>query len=877
MKKTILCAASALSLALSLNAMAFAQDNEDSASDAEVIVVTGQRGALLNSIAQKRDADTITDVISSDDVGQFVDQNVGEAVRRVPGVSVANDQGEGRFVIIRGLDPNLNATKINGVNIPAPDGGERAVAVDVLDADVLESVTISKSLTPDMDGEGIGGSINIETLNAFKRDGLSFRAEVGGSYNELTEEVSPKLSASFTNILADDRLGVAASISYRERAMASENYEAGGDWVNDGDGLFNEEWEMRDYVVTRERLNAVFNLDYIASDTTELYLRTLYSDFSDQEFRNRIESKFEDGEIVSNNGNRVIFDASDVLEFDRDIKDRLETQRIYNVKLGGETELDTWEFDYSVAYSHAEEEEPNRIDTDFRLEVENDATALFGLDSSNPLAPQLIRSGTGNFINIDDPSAFEFNGLEFLNGITEDDEYALQFDAERDFDWGGNEAEFQFGFKYRSREKTRDVDLRVYDADLTADQFSQAIDYPLDEFGFGLNAGAIRSLFNSDFGTFAIFEEDGDIGALDLPASTIEDYTAEENILAGYAMATVDIDQLRLIGGVRVEQTEFSATADQFREDDPDGEIQQVSTSDEYTDFLPSITAIYDYSDDLILRAAYYRALSRPNFGQIVPAAELEFDGVDGNGRSIFEGDIGNPNLQRQVADNFDISAEYYIGNSGILSAAVFYKDIQDFIADQTVGGINNFGGVFVDDASTAINLDEASVMGIEFGYQQALTMLPAPWDGLILGANLTLTDGEAKLTEEENRVIPLPRQSETVGNLVFGYNKGRFDARLAYSYRSEYLDELGAGGGGAAEFTINGEDFDGDRYIDAHGQLDFSARVELNDSLKFYFDLINITDEPTEAFVTLNDGTKALLQFEEYGYTAAAGLKYRY
>lgn len=183
----------------------------------EEVIVYGQAAGTASALNQQRSADYVTTIVSADDIGQFPDQNVAEALQRLPGIFVERDQGEGRFIGIRGISPNLNNTKINGLNVPAPESDRRSVALDVIPSELLEGLEVAKTFTPDMDGDGIGGHIDIKSLSAFDRDGAFLNIGAETSYTDLDEEHSPKVNIAAGNVFSigddTDNLGVAATIS----------------------------------------------------------------------------------------------------------------------------------------------------------------------------------------------------------------------------------------------------------------------------------------------------------------------------------------------------------------------------------------------------------------------------------------------------------------------------------------------------------------------------------------------------------------------------------------------------------------------------------------------------------------------------------------
>ena len=880
----------------------FALDDELRILDS--IIVTGQRGSLFAGINQQRAADNVISVISADALGQFPDQNVAESVRRVAGISVANDQGEGRYVTIRGLNSDLNAVSVNGVRMTSPEADTRSVALDVVDSDILDSIEIVKSLTPDLDGDGIGGSINIKTLSAFDKEGLYVKAKADAIYSESSEETTPKLGLTVSKTIAD-KLGIAGSISYNKRDFFTPNVEADG-LITDGALVFPEELELRHYEVTRERISSALNFDYHLTNNTDLYLRTLYNSFEDQEYRHRWEIKPNDGGLdtpYTNNGGVLTFtvgpddydpdeDEEAVMEFDRDIKNRKETQKIWSVQTGGETRMDAYTFEYQVAYTHAEEEEPDRLDTAFRTKLKGGKSDTFNLviDNSDWTLPQLV----GGSDEIFDADEYEFDEVEHLNGITEEDELALKFDIKREGFVLGQPGFVKGGVKTRFRSKDFETNTAIYDGfdgddDYLLSAFPYTPDYGLGTFGPSADPGELKSFF---FENQDLFELNTIDTAL---ANYAERYKAFEDIYAGYVMAQADFGTALFTGGFRVEATNFTGKgwqAVQFEyegefdgdfassltpagtllasvfeegEDDEPGEgarvyADYVTERDTYVDFLPSFNGRFDVSPNIVGRVAYYQSIARPSIKQKTPAAEVEKDDA-----GEYKGVIGNPDLERQQANNIDLALEWYPSRQGVLSFGVFYKDIKDPVAEIVAEDYEAFGVTF-EEAELFQNLDDASVTGLEFNYQQVFDeILPGALGGLIFGLNYTIVDSQTTYISDNGdaRSIPMPQTSDEIANVVFGYDKYGLDLRLALSYRSGYLDELSTDG-------------ESDRYYQARQQLDFTAKYDITDNLTVVGEISNLTDEEEHAVFNTPYGS-ALSQYDEYGYTAKFGLRYTY
>ena len=821
------------------------------------LMVVGQRGNLNSSLSRQRQAAGVESVLTRDAVGQFPDQNVAEAVRRAPGVNVLNDQGEGRFIAVRGLDPNLNAASINGARVPAPESDVRSVALDVIPAELVESIEIKKTLTPDMDADTIGASIEINTTSALDRLKPFLAVAAEGSYNDATGDWSPKVSADFSRTFGD-RLGVAGGLSYYKRSFATDNIEA-DDWDETGGVVSAKTLEFRDYDVTRKRLGGSLSLDYRLTDTTDLYARILASQFDDHEYRKRVIFEM-DGDPRSGTATTAVFNsADDRITVIRDLKDRFESQTIRSYVVGGKTETGPWTFDYSAAYSKAREKEAGSLDpTRFRQRF-NGAGLEVAFDYSDMEKPTYdVISGEARFL---DPSRYGFYRLEHTQlSLSEDEEAVVKFDAARSFVLDSGELELQAGAKARRRSKTYDLQLDYYDGYSGSYTLADVLgrqDYGLAPIDPVPAPGSTAGHF---YGNAANYE----LSDLDTAfESAIADYAVDEDINAGYVLARYRSGPLRLVGGVRVEQTqndirgnlvelvEAGATRNGVVLADDTVFVTPQSFSRDYTDWLPSATLRYEAASNLVLRGGAFRSVVRPGIGKIAPRFIIEES--DAGER---EGEFGNPDLQPFEAWNFDVSAEWYFAPEAVLSGGVFYKKIDNFIVDaEFANGV--FNGVPYDEAVIPINGEEATVKGFEFNYQQVLSFLPEPLDGFLVGFNYTYTDSEGDVL---GRKIPLPASSENTFNATLGYEKGPVSLRLAASYRDKYLDELGG-------------DEETDRYVADHIQYDLSAKYKVSPNVQIVAELVNLGDEPYVAYQNGPNG-KRLLQYEEYSWTGKLGVR---
>ena len=829
----------------------------------ESMVVYGQASSTAAALNQQRAADIVSSVLSSDDFGQLPDANLSEALQRMPGVFLERDQGEGRFVGIRGIDPGLNATSINGVTLSAPESETRAVALDVIPSELLETLIVKKTFTPDMEPEGVGGSIEVKSFSAFDRKGRSFRFKSELNHNQLEGTASPKLSARFSNRMSIldgiDNFGVAASVSWYDRDFGSENVETDGGWfadleTEDGNEFKGaEEIEQRNYEINRTRVGAALNLDYRPTEDSEYYLRLLFSKFDDQEFRNRTEYKFDKGDAIVGTDTSAYWEDANL---ERSLKDRFETQQILSLVAGGEHKVLDWDVAYSLGLSQSGEDEPGRIDTTFKLK-----NVDLGYDSIGNV-PDLIAGP-----EVNDPEEFELDEIVTEDNTTSDDQFSAQTDWERSFDFANSKMTLKVGGKLRRREKDNDLEIAIYSgfpSDPTMTEFVQSgISYALGNFGPALDAGKIVDYINNNKHQFELDDEDTSI------SSSVGDYLMQEDVNAFYVMSKYSREQLRVVYGVRLEWTSFTASGQSVIFDavvgDGDPVFNGVDGEVDYSNLLPSVNVKYAYSDNLILRGAYYQTIARPSFGDLSPGGEIEFEEDDGE--TEFKAELGNPSLDPLRASNFDVSLEYYDIGIGLLAGGFFHKRISDFFVYADVADITDLsqfvGIATVDDAEliSPINGDSATITGIELTWTKKFNELPAPWNGLLLASNLTISDSEATLALRDS-AIPMPNQSVTVFNLSLGYETNKLSFRIAVTSKSEALVAL-------EDF----EDSEFDVYQSAHTQFDFSVKYYPAERWLIYLDGNNLTEEPMYRYFK---GSDYNAQYEEYGKTFAFGWQYR-
>ncbi len=717
----------------------------------------------------------------------------------------------------------------------------------------MESIEIQKSLIPSLDADAIGGTINIRTTSALDRSGPFLSITGTASYNDHENEVSPKIGIDASRRLTDD-FGISAGFSYYDRKFGNDNVEA-EDWTDANGITYAEEIQTRDYQVTRTRIGGTLGLDWRVSDATTLFTKALYSSFGDEEFRSRVEYDFGDAEPVGGiNGTSAFFNLGpdEELEIKRDIKDRTEVQDIFSIVFGGETISDLWTFNYEASFSHADEDEDDIFDTtDFARTFEEGELRITqgGLSSVSPA----IWVGTPDLFL--DASEYEFDGVEVVDGYTEDEEISARLDVSREFNLESGQLQLKAGGKVRFRDKRSFISTAIYDVFTGAGDFllsdvNSTVEYNLNDILINPvpSASAVRGVL----GNLNDFEVNVFDTEFERFANT---WIVNEDIYASYVQARYVVGPATIIGGNRVDAVEDGATFEGSTVDEDTVFVEPIEFDRKFTDYFPSLNIRYEAREDIILRGAIYRSTFRPNIADIAPRFVVEQNDDDERER-----EFGNPDLAPYMAWNFDGGAEWYFTDNTVLQAGVFYKDITDPIYSIFLENAT-FNGIFADEATIPRNLDSAEVFGFEANYLQVLTMLPDPFDGFLVGANFTYVDSESELN---GRKIPLTGTSENVFNIMLGYEKGPFSLRLTGVYRDEFLDEV----------SFDGET---DRYIDEHFQLDLSAKYNYSDRFQLFLEWINITDEPFVALLRTPDFGDRAMQYEQYSWTLNGGFRFTY
>ncbi|MFI0429861.1 TonB-dependent receptor [Mariniflexile sp. HMF6888] len=839
-------------------------------TELDEVEITGYSlGGQARALNTQKNKQNITNIVSTDQIGKFPDANIGDAVKRIPGITMQVDQGEARNIIIRGLSPQLNSVTLNGSRIPSAEGDNRNVQMDLIPADMIQTIEVSKAITPDMDADALGGSVNLITRTSPR--GFRLSATAGSGVNYITNKRI--LNGSF--LLGDrsnsGKFGYMLSASFNDNDFGSDNVEA--EWedqfeynaFNDEDNLqevdvnpYAKVSEIREYLVQRIRRSFSANFDYKLNDNSNIYFKSIYNWRDDRENRFRLEHEILDGEdiepgdfTVDGNGNLTSFpvevkrQTKGGLGNNRNKNRRLEDQRMFNFSLGGEHLVNTLQIDWMASFSKASEERLNER----YLEYESEYGVAFNNNLDKPLFSPLNTADAAY-------NNFEFNELTEENQYTEEKDFNVFANFKLPLTIFQQEDGFlKFGLRARLKNKNRDNDFTEYSPVSAVFEFLGSIptrNYSDTDFLAG-SQYAIGTFATSEFLGELKLNDAAQFEAEDLPEEYLTaNFDVDENVYAGYAMTNQKLsDKLSLLVGLRLEHTKINSIGNEliFDVDGDYAGTNQLKEESSYTNVLPGLHLKYDVSSNTVLRFAWTNTLARPNYIDLVPYRE-----INNEDEEIY---LGNSELEPTTSMNFDVMAERYFKSVGILSAGLFYKDIQDFVYTSQSEDTNGY------EVYQPLNGEGATVFGAEFSLQRQLDFLPGFAKNFSIYLNYTYLTSDAKGIKnedgEDRNDLDLPQTAPNMFNASLGYANKRLSLRLSGNYSDSYIDEIG------------GRAFE-DRYYDEQFFLDFNANVSINKNLSLYADLNNISNQPLRYFQGVKSRT---MQMEYYGRRLTFGLKY--
>jgi TonB-dependent receptor len=817
-------------------------------ANTEIVVHPGILHGTDLALNEERTADNILQVLPNEVFTSLPNVNVADAVGRLPSVSLERDEGEGKYVQIRGTEPRLSNFTINGVHIGSPEPGVRNVKLDVIPADVVQNIEVSKTLSASQNGDAIGGSINVVTKRA--GDGPSITLDgLGGYTNIVNGRPSTQMGATYGK-----RFGPGNSYG----ALIGGSYDFNGRGINDiepGPAVAAQTMDLREYLYNRHRFGFGGGLDHQFGNGSSAFLNGLYSQFRD----------YGDSWIYS----PAIGGCSDASGNAQDCQDyhqnnRPPVQQIMSLSGGEKLTLNRWLVDYLIGVSDSRETGNSFPTVNFAGPGDNPNAPIptFNLDVSHPFTPKF---NVTNGINVYDPSYYVYTKNFTQNDKTNEVDLEGSVAATRIYQWGAHTGQLSMGSAVRNSHKVNHVDEKVYDAtgsDLTLDQVLTGFIDPNYYFGvykigqFGSYARIMQYL-NAHPGSNVLNENDS------VTRSAPNNYNTTERVFGGFVMNTIDLGRAHLQSGLRLEGTQSNFTGQNVTVD-ADGNYFGTPTtgSSSYVDPLPSVQLRYELGPKTNLRAVYGRGIARPNFSDLPP---YRFDTQSGNPDEI---DIGNPSLKPTHANNFDLLFERFLEPVGIIQVGVFYKAISDPIYSEAT--LSTDGTIrYVQ----PVNGPSAKLGGVEASWQQHLSFLPRAFSGIGVLANYSYTASSAVVPgrTDEPRLI---RNGPNNWNLDVSYDHRGLSARMGVTHNDRYIYQYNyqpaVPGQPTSSSDLKGPD--GDIYIYPHTQVDAQASYRLPGGFQAIFSALNLTNE---VFGFYQGSEQFPIQREYYSPTFTGGIRW--
>ena len=829
------------------------------------ITVTAQRTTVEQARAAQFEAPNLVNIETYEEIRKLPDVSVAEAVRRVPGISLETDEGEGRYVNIRGFDADLNSTTFGGLRLPptnnaSPFGGYRAVTLDSIPIGLVGALTVTKSNLPSQDAEALGGTIEITPKTAPTNGAPFIQGNVGTGYEPLRRTGIIDLavtaggrfggtgrpSGSDIDSYSDRPFSIVATISYNENKRGIDDVEPA--YFNDSAHPYRaiNNLQQRDYELHRKRHGYGLDLGYQPDADDSYYLRAFDAGYTESYLRQFLNLN-PDGNTVAG-GNSYTDTLAGANAIQKALRDEKETSRDLVFVAGGRNVFGRNKLDYRVGYTKGSWDKAYDYNSAFNY-VGPTANPTINYSLTNPgNTPAYTITGTSYL----DPTNYQLSGFANSTAYNYDKELSFAVNFEMPTQWFGFESEsLKVGANARLRHKLTSSQPYSYptlpsvllsDASSGGNETYYASRY---ENGVDVRPGYVQSLLGP-----------GTIGPSDQTSSLQQYLDAREDVYALYGQYELSAGPFGLIGGARVEETRDRANAFSAGVDAMGTPFANpVSAAHSYTNLFPSIQVRYQIDADLLARATWSSTIARPGFNQANAALSIDL------GAGIVT--TGNPYLKPATANSFDVTIEKYLGAAGILSLGVFDKEISHYIVanvlpNQTLPNLGLYPGNSLPlKIFTYTNAGASSARGLEFNWEERFRDLPGVLSGLGIGANYTYVDSRFEIRTGENS--PLPSTSKNTWNASIFYEKNGLSLRLvAYSVSA---DLFGIGG-----------DKTGDVFNGKRTSMDFGSSLSITDHLTVYAEAKNLLNTPHVFYQGTSDRP---IQREFYGQDYLLGVRF--
>jgi TonB-dependent receptor len=827
-------------------------------STSQQVEVTANLVGDAAAINEQRVSDNILSVQTDTQIQSLPNANIADVVGRMPGVTLQRNEGEGQYVQIRGTEPRLSNTTIDGVIVPGPDPQVRQVDLDTIPADLVGSVAINKTLSANQDGDAIGGSVDLRIKQATS-DRPALMIESIDGYTPIADgrkafQIASSAGFRFgQNSAQGKRFGLMLGYSYDYNGRGIDDVEPVPDFDGSGNLTYDNLY-VQQYLYDRTRYGAAGSLDYKLNENSDLYVHGLFSNFRDYGQKYAYQLAFEDHPKYHTSVRRPNLQIADLA-------------------IGGNHVFSRSFLRYQIAAAHsrfggAAGNPGAAFKVDKHGTVGDDCNYVPG---PSQYRPQYTCNVVGNPTM--DPTQYFLDTIDLTSGQAT--QLNLQASASMGINYhiGTHFSTFEFGGQFRNEHKGQAAYSPEYDSNNGTAMSQYLGTFTNDHFyGGSYRLGPVTEFSKITGDLYANPENFTlDEGTTHLQ-SDAANYNLQERVSSGYIMNTIQFGRFHLQTGLRIEGTVTSNTG-YLVVNDADGNYVSTTPqygSGSYVNPLPSVQLRYNVDKDSDIRAVYGRGISRPDPYQLVPYI------TEDQSTTPYTINIGNPAIVAEHANDYDILYERYLPSIGMIQGGYFYKQIskpiygQQSIIPATGSPLSQaYAGDLV---FQEVNGDHAWVQGVEFAYQQHLNYLPGVLSGARINANFTYTNSKNyNLTgRTDNPVL--------VGQAPYSWNIGPAYATkralvtfgITHNGANIYAYQYQSTGPGTSDFGLAGPF--GDNYFYAHTQVDAKATYYLGRG----FTVMAIGENMNNAvFGFYNGSPQYMVQREYYKPTYSGGVRW--